>query len=391
MAPTDKINKKYSVLRIVWEFPPKIGGSVTHISELTKQIDPYLRKQIVFAPYIEGCEIFDKSFPVPIIRQKVPKYCNFEVPIIRDTFYSLYVIKTVLHIIKENNINIVHFHSPLLASYFIPHIRAYDKNVKIVVMAHGWPGKKDRKFGVSYYFGNKLIPLFPPDRYLILNDGSQIYELQSISDKKGVPWDIVYHGIDTNFFKPDESLISSKSFNILFPHRPVTIKRPDIAINIIKKFLSKINDSNVSLIYLGANHSEELIKLARNEGIENNVQFLTELSGNELINCINNSSVVIGTSLNSNNGRAIQEAMACEKPVVVFNNNGNMSNLIENMKNGILIDSGDIDGFVESLVLLYNEPYLRHKIGTNARETIIQNRSWERRIKKELSVYQDIV
>jgi len=380
--------KQFSVLRIVWEFPPKIGGSVTHVSELARQIDPYLQNQIIFAPYTKDCEIFDKSFPVQVIRQKVPKLFNFRIPIIENMFYSLY-IKRVIQIIKENDINIIHFHSPLLASYFIPHIRAYDKSLKIFVMCHGWPGKKDHKFGISYYFGNKLIPLFPPNKYFILNDGSQIHELQSILDKKSIPWDIVYHGIDTDLFKPAEYSLSPNSFNILFPHRPIPIKRPDIAINIFKKFMNRINDYNISLLCLSASYSEKLIGLAKKEGIENNVQFLNELSGDELINCINNSSVVIGTSLNSNNGRAIQEAMACEKPVVVFNNNENMSNLIENMENGILIDSGNIDYFVESLVLLYNKSELRSKMGINARKTIIENRSWEKRIKTELSVYQD--
>lgn len=391
MELIDKAHKKYSVLRIVWEFPPKIGGSVTHISELARQIDPYLQKQVIFAPYTEGCEAFDKSFPISIIRQKMPKFCSSCSPIIEYTFYLLYAKKKILQIIKENNINIIHFHSPMLASYFIPFIRAYDENLKIIVMAHGWYDKKSRNYGFSYMVSKKIILQYPADRYLILDDGTQIYDLQSVLDKKSIPWDIVYHGINTDFFKLDEHSTSSDSFNILFPHRPISIKRPDIAINIFKQFLSKINDSSIYLIYLGAIHSEELIELARKEGIENKVQFLNELSGDALINRINNSSVVIGTSLNSNNGRAIQEAMACEKPVVVFNNNGNMSNLIDNMENGILIDSGNIDDFVKSLLSLYNNPDLRSKIGINARKTIIENRSWKRRIKKELSVYQDIV
>lgn len=391
MSLTDKKHKKFSVLRIVWEFPPKIGGSVTHISELAEQINPYLKNQIIFAPYIKGCENFDKSYPIPIIRQKVPKFCDFRVPIIEYMFYSFCSMKKIIQIIKENNINIIQFHSPILASYFIPQIRMYSKNPKFFVMCHGWPGKKDQKYGISYYFGNKLIPLFPPDKYFILNDGSHIYELQSILDKKSISWDIVYHGIDSDLFKPTEHPTSSNFFNVLFPHRPIPIKRPDIAINIFKKVLTRIKDDNISLLFLSASHSEELIELSRKEGIENNVRFLNELSGDELINCINNSSVVIGTSLNSNNGRAIQEAMACEKPVVVFNNNGNMSNLIENMENGFLIDSGNIDDFVESLVLLYNKPDLRRQIGRNARKSIIENRSWEKRVKKELSVYQETI
>ncbi len=391
MELTDKIHKKYSVLRIVWEFPPIIGGSVTHISELARQIDPYLKRQIIFAPYTEGCEIFDKSVPISIIRQKMHKFCNVGSPTIEYMFYLLYSKKKILRIIKENNINIIHFHSPLLASYFIPFIRSYDKTLKIFIMVHGWYDKKSRNYGLSYIVSKKMMLQCPSDRYLILDDGTQINEIQLILDKKNIPWDVVYHGIDTDFFKPSEHSTFSNSFNILFPHRPISIKRPDIAINIFKEFLSKINDSNVSLIYLGANNSEELIRLARKEDIENKVQFLNELSGDALINCINTSSVIIGTSLNSNNGRAIQEAMACGKPVVVFNNNGNMSNLINSMENGILIDSGNINDFVESLLLLYHNPDLRSKIGINARKTILENRSWERRIKKELSAYQHTV
>lgn len=390
MELPDKMNRNCSVLRIVWEFPPMIGGSVTHISELARQINPYLQKQVIFAPYTKGCEAFDNSFPIPIIRQKMPDFFSLRSPVIEYMFYLFYAKKNILETIKKNNINIVHFHSNMLASFFIPYIRAYDKNLKIIVMSHGWYDKKAMNHGLSYTVSKKMIYHYPADRYIILDDGTQIHDLQSVLDKKNTPWDIVYHGIDTDFFKPGEHPAFS-DFNILFPHRPISVKRPDIAINIFKQFLSKINNPDVSLIFLDAARSEELKELSRKEGIENNVQFLNELSGDELINRINNSSVVIGTSLNSNNGRAIQEAMACEKPVVVFNNNGNMSNLIKNMEDGILVDSGNIDNFVESLVLLYNNPDLRSQIGRNARKTIIENRSWGNRIKKELSVYQEII
>lgn len=40
---------------------------------------------------------------------------------------------------------------------------------------------------------------------------------------------------------------------------------------------------------------------------------------------------------------------------------------------------------------LYENPDLREKLGRNARETIIKERSWDTRIKKELEVYEKVL
>ncbi len=61
------------------------------------------------------------------------------------------------------------------------------------------------------------------------------------------------------------------------------------------------------------------------------------------------------------------------------------------MENGILVEPGDTDGFVDALELLYHNPELRNELGRKARETIIEKRNWDKRIKKELSVYEQII
>ena len=376
-------------MRVVREFAPMIGGSITHILELSEAMDPYLRKQVIVAPYIPKCEDFDRKFPIPIIRVKSPAICNIGCPAIADFFYSLYARKVIMRTIKEYRIDIVHFHSPVLASYLIPQIRLRNPPLHYVVMVHGWPEKKARHYGISYEIGKVLIRFSSPDQYLILNDGSQIFDLQNVLDRGNIPWDIVYHGFDSSLFRPS-NINNREQFSILFPHRPESIKRPDIAMNIFKKFSTKVKSPTICLTYLAADRAEGLKNLAFMEGLTNSVHFMNALSGGSMINCINQSSVVIGTSLNSNTGRAIQEAMVCAKPVVVFNNGG-ISNLITHMKNGILVEPGDTDGFADALELLFNNPDLRDELGQKARETIILERSWDKRIKKELSVYEQVM
>jgi glycosyltransferase involved in cell wall biosynthesis len=385
----DGTDDMFSVLRVVREFAPMTGGSITHILELSRVIDPYLKNQVIVAPHISGCEDFDKNFPIPIIRVKAPAICNVGCPVVADFFYSLYARKVIAQTVEEYGINIIHFHSAILASYLVPQLRLRNQTLRHVVMVHGWPGKKFRDYGVSYEIGKILIRFSSPDRYLILNDGSQIFDLQNVVDKGNIPWDVVYHGIDTSLFRPNNTS-DPKQFTILFPHRPESIKRPDIALNIFQKFSSRVEDPTVCLTYLAADHADGLKRLAAKEGLGSSVHFMSALAGESMINCINHSSVVIGTSLNSNTGRAIQEAMACAKPVVVFNNGG-ISNLITHMENGILVEPGDTDGFAKALELLYHNPKLRDELGRKARETIIEKRSWDKRIKKELSVYEQVM
>ena len=385
----DGANNIFSVLRVVREFAPGVGGSITHILELSKVIDPYLKKQVIVAPYTPGCEEFDQKFPIPIVRVTSPAICNVGCPAIADFFYSLYARKVIAKTVEAYGINIVHFHSPILASYLMPQLRLGNKTLHYVVMAHGWYDKTGRSVGLSYLIEKKLIKYFLPDHYVILNDGTQILELQNILDQKKVPYEIVFHGIDTQRFS-NRANISQDQFRVLFPHRPIAVKRPDIAMNIFKKFSSRVENPTVSLTYLAADRADGLKQLAGKEGLSSSVHFMSALSGETLINCINQSSVVIGTSLNSNTGRAIQEAMACAKPVIVFNNGG-ISEIITHMENGILVEPGDTDGFVDALALLYHNPELRDELGRRARETIIEKRSWDKRIKKELSVYEQVI
>ena len=379
----------FSVLRVVRGLAPGTGGADTHVLELSTAIDPYLKNQVIVAPYFPGCEEFDQKFPIPIVRVKPPAICKIGCPAIADFFYSLYARKVIKQKIEEYGIDIVHFHSPLLASYLIPQLRLRNRTLRHVVMIHGWPGKKFREYGVSYEIEKILIQFSSPDHYLILNDGSQIIDLQNVLKKGNIPWDVVYHGIDTSLYRPNK-ICEAKQFEILFPHRPTSIKRPDIAMNIFKKFSSRVEVPTICLAYLAADRANGLKQLACENGLSSNVRFTKALAGESMIDCINRSSVIIGTSLSSNTGRAIQEAMACAKPVIVFNNGG-ISDIITHMENGILVEPGDTNAFAEALELLYHNPELRDKLGRKARETIIQERNWDKRIKKELSVYEQIM
>jgi L-malate glycosyltransferase len=389
MSHTEKSRDRISVLRVVREFAPKIGGSITHILELAEMIDPLLNHQVIFAPYVPGCEDFDRNFSVEIVRARCAIE-RFHMPLIDDLLYSRAVRNDLINEIRRRNINIIHFHSEILAAYVIPYLRSSNPALRFVVMSHGWPERQARQNSIISVLGKILIGRVRPDYYLILDDGSQIQDLQSVLVKNSFTWSTVYHAIDTSVYSPDKSKEESSSFTVLFPHRPEPIKRPDLAVEIFRKFSSAIMDVSVLLVFPAGQKFDEPVGFDIPKEIAGQVRLLGGLDQHAMVECINRSSVAIGTSLNSNTGRAIQESMACAKPVVVFNN-GRISDLITDGQNGILVEPGNIEQFVEALGLLYRNPDLRESIGKKARETIIKERCWEKRIEIELGVYCQIM
>ena len=68
----------------------------------------------------------------------------------------------------------------------------------------------------------------------------------------------------------------------------------------------------------------------------------------------------------------------------VASNIGNVSSIIKNMKNGILVNTND--EWLEAFIKLIDNPNLRKKIGLAGRETVIKNYSIDILTKKYLKV-----
>lgn len=385
---------KYSIVRVVFEFPPIIGGSVTHITELATKIDPSLNKQLIIAPdFVDGSK-FDQDYPIKVIRLPYVKFLSFKdfmIPSPILFFYAHAVVRKVKLLLNENYpIDILHVHGPMLGTFIKFYLNLYRLKIPIVVMQHGYGVQNNIGQKISRTITYSLLTLFPPSYILCLDDGTEFENFIEKIKKRNIPLEIVYHGIDSNYFVPVECGEESVYFTILFPHRPDDMKKPKLAIKTFSKFLSNISSKNAKLIMLAADNQKNLKNLSKTLKIEKYIEFLPKQNIEGVRKYINISNVVIGMSLESNMNRAIQEPMSCGKPVVVFNSGGT-SRLIKHMENGLLISSGDVDDFAEKLNLLYETPELRLKLGNNARATIINERNWESRIIKELRVYQSVL
>ncbi|MFH1170788.1 MAG: glycosyltransferase family 4 protein [Candidatus Vogelbacteria bacterium] len=112
---------------------------------------------------------------------------------------------------------------------------------------------------------------------------------------------------------------------------------------------------------------KELENVAIKSGVSDRVFFLGQIPRKELIQKIQNSEVfVLNTSFESFSFQIV-EAMAAGTPVITTNI-GNLSEIIDNGKSGILITLNDGKALVSSIEHLSSDKIFREKIITEARK-----------------------
>jgi glycosyltransferase involved in cell wall biosynthesis len=368
---------------------------MTHQIELSKAIHPFLQHQFIIASdrYGEYAD-FDRDLGVPVVRIKhwIPSSRKF---IFLPTFpmmlfsYARNVIAQILRMAQQGEtIDIIHVHHALIGLFLLWLIKAKKLSIPVVIMQHGTPGTLYGSLLTKLSF--ILFNVVRPSYVLILDDGTKTANLSKLLNPRKVKHLVLHHGIDVTFFEPLDSL-PSEEFVVLSTSRFIPWKRVDLAISAFKKLLQEIGTKEgIRLVLVGTGPlCGQLQKLVADNGLTENVTFLGQLPLDQVRKWLGLASVVIATSLESNLNRSVQEAMACAKPVVVFASGGT-DTLIQNMKNGITLQSGDTAEFARRLKLLYQDQELRTTIGQNARETIVNYRSWTARIAQELRVYEEI-
>jgi len=391
-----------SLVRVVANFYPDIGGSITHVLELSKFMHPYLKKQLIIAPLSkDDVKEFDDSFPVPIKRVNAALIsctkCK-KLPLVSSVnllYYARNIAKEIRTLVKSGyHIDIVQVHYNILGQYLLLFFKGYGISIPLVIMHHGSSidvGNDTLRAKIVRKASLLMYDRFKPDYYFQLDDGTLNKNFLNELNKRNIDYKILLHAIDTQYFIPREIERSYDDFIVLFNHRLDPFKRADLSIMAFKYLLERLGyPLNIKLRIIGSGPLlEELINLVEINQLNSYVQFLGKKSIDDAKTEIDSADVVIGTSLISNVNRSILEAMACGKPVVVFDSISE-SNLFINMSNAIVVPAGDVHALAGGIELLYKNPELRIEIGKNARETIIKHRSWEQRISQELSVYDEI-
>lgn len=203
----------------------------------------------------------------------------------------------------------------------------------------------------------------------------QDYHLDSV--------EVVYNVVDTEKFKPDDTLTKEKK--ILSIGYLIDRKRFDLLIRAVKEVFNEYPEYKLDIIGVG-NKRDELEKLSKDLGVFEKVNFLGAVEHSEIVNEYNKSEIFALCSDKETFGVVFIEAMSCGVPVLATKSGG--PDRFINQMCGQLVEKGSKDGIVDALKLMIKNrsEYKAEEI----RNYVINNFSNQVICDKYLHLYESI-
>ncbi len=203
--------------------------------------------------------------------------------------------------------------------------------------------------------------------------------------------DVISLGVDYDKFQKVIALEGNGSKKIILsvgalkPRKGYHISIPAI-VKIKKRY------PNIKYYIVGGRPPKIYSDLVKNLKLEKNIEFLENLSDEELIKLYYQSDIflLVPVTINDNDfegfGLAYLEAGACGKPVIGTYNCGAEDAIINN-KTGFLVSPNDINATSKFILKLLDDSGLARGMGKEGR-IFAQKMSWDNVIKKYLSFYK---
>ncbi|WP_439490598.1 glycosyltransferase family 4 protein [Algoriphagus sp.] len=240
-------------------------------------------------------------------------------------------------------------------------------NAKVVVSFHGhdiFPYKRvsyKKEYGIFKDFADALL-------VNSFYSESLLREIIPFPQVRIIPV-----GLSLDYFKL-ENLLTTK-VRLVFLGRLVYLKGGLLMVEIFHR-LSQ-NNSGLELVMIGDGDEREKIESKiKDYDLTDSVFLKGALSQDQVINELMLSSIYVYPGLfdpffkaGDTQGLVVQEAQAMELPVVCSDIGGIKYGMVDG-ETGFLVYEGDVDGFVDKIQLLIDQPELRLKMGKAGRDFV---------------------
>ena len=196
---------------------------------------------------------------------------------------------------------------------------------------------------------------------------------------------LVYNGADPNRFSP--GLSSSESNVILSVGNLIPTKGHDVLLRAFADIQQRCSAIRCEIIGEGPEQSR-LKALSSQLGITQKIEFLGRQSRTQVAEAMRRCTVFALPSCYEGLGCVYLEAMSAGKPVIACRGQG-IEEIIRNGTNGFLVEPGNIAALARTIATLVDNPQLRHKIGSEARRTVLRSFTLAHQAERLAEVYRE--
>lgn len=291
---------------------------------------------------------------------------------------NLKAIKQLKKILDKEKFDIIHTHTPM--GSVVTRIAAIqtrkENNTKVIYTAHGFHFYKGAPIlnWLLFYPVEKILSKYTDTLITINNED---YEL---AKKKFTKTNVEYVpgvGVDENKFNfemtEDEKIklreevgCNKDSFILIFPAELSKRKNQGMLIKAMKELVQTNN--NIHLLLPGKDSMNgKYQELAKKLNVENNVHFLGYRK--DIPKLLKISDIAVSSSKQEGLPINIIEAMMCGLPIVVTNCRGNRD-LVDEGKNGYLVEIDGVKQFEEYILNLYKKENLKEEFQRKEKENL---------------------
>ncbi len=228
-------------------------------------------------------------------------------------------------------------------------------------------------------------------RYLIFKKADAITVISNYlahyakSQNSKIPISIIPNGVDLNKFKPNSDHASSKM--IITSSR--LVKKNGIGDLIEAMAIVRNEILDARLVIIGSGPLEKSLKLKmKSLNLENNVEFLGEISNESLPKYLSQADVFARPSLSEGLGVSFLEAMASGLPII-GTSVGGIPDFLKDGETGLFCNVADPEDLANKIVRLLRDKQLRDKIVSNAKSLVAREYDWNIIAEKFEKIYNE--
>lgn len=277
---------------------------------------------------------------------------------------SFKAIGEIRKLIRENDFEMVHFHTPV-AAFLGRYGAMLEKQKNIIYTAHGFHFYKGASL-VNWlvYYPMELLAARWTDKIITINEEDYQNSLKFKLRKNGKYYKVNGVGLDINKYQNGSKEKIKKELNIK-PYEYVILIIGELNKNKnqiqLLEAISLLKDNNIRVLLVGVGKEEiNLKKISLEKNIK--VDFLGYR--NDIRDIIAVSNLLCSMSYREGLPRNIMEGMAQGKPFIVTNIRGNRD-IIKNYRNGILVEIENYKSTAEKILEFQRDFNLNIKVKEN--------------------------
>lgn len=365
---------------ITENFPPKSGGSGRWFWELYSRL-PRGEYEVLAGEDLSAAK-FDDDASLPIHRDNLTSTEWGFASIIGLRFYISRVWR-IRKIVKKNNITNLHC-GRVLPEGVIACLLNILTGIPYTCYVHGEDLETAQSSREQYFICGQVIKRA---KNIICNSQNSANIVAKFGAEASAKTLVLHPGVDSNVFVPantNQAILSALGWSnkkvVLTVGRLQARKGQDMMIRAVAEIIKHIPNFLYAVVGDG-DCKDELLRLVEELRLHDHVQFLSEISDQDMINCYQQCDLfilpnrTIGQDIEGF-GMVLVEAQSCAKPVIAGDSGGTKETMLVG-ETGIIVDATAAQNIADAVVNILADAQKLKEMGAKGREHVTQNLDWK--------------